>query len=177
MNLATNVRQALVGLPVATTVHCWLDSSVALRWIGDRREYRQFVANRVRKIQTYPNVVWYHVPSTDNPADLESRGGSVIGAQLRWNGPTWLADPFQWPAEIVTEPSPGSTAERKAQQGLFAVGVEGSNDFGILLESFGLRNALRISAWIPRFLHSSRYPSNKVQGTLNTAKITMHEMF
>ena len=107
MNLATSVRQALEGLPVATTVHCWLDSSVALHWIGDRREYRQFVANRVRKIQTYPNVVLYHVPSTDNPADLESRGGSVIGAQLWLNGPTWLADPSQWPPEIVTEPSPG----------------------------------------------------------------------
>ena len=51
VNLATNVRQALEGLPLSTTVHCWLDSSVALHWIGDRGEYRQFVANRVRKFR------------------------------------------------------------------------------------------------------------------------------
>ena len=159
VNLATNVRQALEGLPLSTTVHCWLDSSVALHWIGDRGEYRQFVANRTRKIQTHPNVLWYHVPSTDNPADLGSHGGSVIGAKLWCNGPTWLADPSQWPPEIVTEPSPESTAERKVQQELFTVAVEGSNDFDILLERFGLRKAMRIDAWISRFLHNSRHPS------------------
>ena len=58
VNLATNVQQALEGLPLSTTVHCWLDSSVALHWIGDRGEYWQFVANRVRKIQTHPNVLF-----------------------------------------------------------------------------------------------------------------------
>jgi len=137
----------------------------------------QFVANRVRKIQTHPNVLWYHVPSTDNPADLGSRGDSVSGAQLRWNGPSWLADPSQWPPNIVTEPSPESTAERKVQQEPFAVGVEGSNDFDILLERFGLRKAMRIGAWISRFLHNSRHPSNKVQGPLTTPEIAAHELF
>ena len=76
VNLAINVREALEGLPLATYVHC-LDSSVALHWIGDRGEQSQFVVNRVEKIQTHPNVLWHHVPSTDNPADLGSRGGSV----------------------------------------------------------------------------------------------------
>ena len=33
VNLASNVRDALDGLPVAKT-HCWLDSSVALYWIN-----------------------------------------------------------------------------------------------------------------------------------------------
>ena len=64
VNLAINVREALEGLPLATYVHCWLDSSVALHWIGDRGEQSQFVVNRVEKIQTHP-------------ADLGSRGGSV----------------------------------------------------------------------------------------------------
>ena len=113
VNLAANVREALEGLPIATNVHCWLDSSVAFHWIGDRGEYRQFVANRVEKIRTHPNVLWHHIPSTDNPADLGSRGGSVTGAQLWWNGPSWLADPTKWPPEVVTEPSPESAAERK----------------------------------------------------------------
>ena len=177
VNLATNVRQTLEGLPLSTTVHCWLDSSVALHWIGDRGECRQFVANLTRKIQTHPNVLWYHVPSTDNPTYLGSHGGSVIGAKLWWNGPTWLADPSQWPPEIVTEPSPESTAERKVQQELFTVGVEGSNDFDILLERFSLRKAMRIDAWISQFLHNSRHPSKKVQGPLTTPEIAAHELF
>lgn len=45
VNLAQNVRHALVDFPVAS-VHCWLDSTVALHWIGGGGEYRQFVANR-----------------------------------------------------------------------------------------------------------------------------------
>ena len=78
-----------------------------------------------------------HVPSTDNTADLGSHGGSVTGAQLWWNRPAWLADPSQWPPEIVKEPSLERTAERKVQQDLFAVGVEERNDFDILLEKVG----------------------------------------
>ena len=77
----------------------------------------------------------------------------------------------------MTEPSPESAAERKVQQELFAVGVEGSNDFDAVLEKFGLRKALRIGAWISRFLHNSQNPSNKATGPLNTAEIETHEMF
>ena len=131
----------------------------------------------MEKIQTYPNVLWHHVPSTDNPADLGSRGGSGAGAQLWWNGPSWLADPTKWLPEVVTEPSPESAAEGKVQQELFAVGVEGSNDFDAVLEKFGLRKALSIGAWVSQFLHNSGNPSNKATGPLNTAEIETHEMF
>ncbi len=109
VNLATKVRKALEGLSVATMIHCWLDSSVAIHWISDRGEYRQFEANRVNKIQSHPDVMWRHVPSTKNPADLRSRGGRVIGAYLWWNGPIWFSDPTKWPPEVVTEPRPEST--------------------------------------------------------------------
>ena len=57
VNLANNVRQALKGLPLAADIHCWLDSSVTLHWINDHRDYCQFVANRVRKIQRHPTVI------------------------------------------------------------------------------------------------------------------------
>ena len=35
------------------------------------------MANRVRKIREHSDVVWRHVPTQDNPADLASRGGLV----------------------------------------------------------------------------------------------------
>ena len=47
VNLVTNVREALDGLPL-TSVHCWLDSSVALYWIRGQGEHKQFVSNRVK---------------------------------------------------------------------------------------------------------------------------------
>ena len=63
-------------LPRKGTI-CWLDSTVALHWLRDQREYRQFVTNHVQKIQSHPNTQWRHVPSTENLADLGSRCASV----------------------------------------------------------------------------------------------------
>ena len=95
VNLIANVRQALEALTLATNDYCWLDSSVALHWIADKGEYRQFVQNRVSRIQSHPNVLWRHVPSTDNPADLGSRGGSVVGEDLWSDGPTKASQALQ----------------------------------------------------------------------------------
>ena len=51
VNLVDNVRDALDGLHVRST-HCWLDSSVALCWIQGQGGHKQFVANRVQKINS-----------------------------------------------------------------------------------------------------------------------------
>jgi len=47
-----NICHALDGFPV-TSVHCWLDSTVALHWIRGNGEYRQFVVNHVKKIKDH----------------------------------------------------------------------------------------------------------------------------
>ena len=95
VNLLTNVRAALEGFHMMEDIQCWLDSNVALHLLNDDGEYRQFVANRVKKIQSHPNTQWRHVPTSENPADLGSRGGSVNEAELWWNGPLRLSDPSQ----------------------------------------------------------------------------------
>ena len=69
VNLSTNVRVALEGFSMTEDIQCWLDSTVALHWLNDDGEYRQFVANRVKKIQSHPNTQWRHVPTSENPAD------------------------------------------------------------------------------------------------------------
>ena len=57
VNSVDNIRHALDGCPV-TSDHCWLDSSVALHWICGNGEYRQFVANRVKKIKEHEIDEW-----------------------------------------------------------------------------------------------------------------------
>ena len=92
-SLVYNVKEALQGFPVRS-VHCWLDSSFALHWIRGNGEYKQFVSNRVRKIQEKNYIQWRYVSSEENPADLGSRGGQVEESSDQWwNGPTWLAHP------------------------------------------------------------------------------------
>ena len=41
-NLVDNVKEALQVFPVES-VHCWLDSSVALHWIKGGGDYKQFL--------------------------------------------------------------------------------------------------------------------------------------
>lgn len=122
-------------------------------------------------------MLWHHVVSADNPADQGSRGDSVTGAQLRWNGPTWLKNPANCPPEVLTKTSPESLAERKVQQELFAVGVEGKSDFKVVLEMFDLQKALRIGAWVARFLRNSRDSTNKPKGPLSIVEVMRHKTF
>ena len=127
INLASNVKEALIGFPV-TKVQCWSDSSVVLHWITGHGEYKQFVANRISKINEHQGVVWHHIPSASYPADLASRGGQVDSAKLWWYGPEWLSNTELWPKDIVTEPTPESNAEAKAVKQIFAVAVDEESD-------------------------------------------------
>ena len=177
VNLAVNVRSALQGLKITKDIHCWLDSTVALHWLNDNGEYRQLVASRVNKMKSQENVLWRHVPTTENPADLGSRGGSVTAAELWWKGPTWLAHPSKWPPQIVTKASEMSDGERKVQRELSVVGVEVSNYFDTILSKFGLRKAMRIFGWVSRFIHNSRNPSKRIVGAMTTDEVLTAEMF
>ncbi|XP_046841821.1 uncharacterized protein LOC124435934 [Xenia sp. Carnegie-2017] len=88
-NIVDNVRKVLSEFPVEGT-YAWLDSSVALHWIKGGGEYKQFVANRVQKIQSKQGIEWRYVPTDQNPADVGSRGGTVKENKLWLNGPHWL---------------------------------------------------------------------------------------
>ena len=153
-NLVANVRNALRDLP-EPTVYGWLDSTVALHWIVGNGQYRQFVANRVQKIRQHSQIQWRHVPTTDNPADLASRGGQVANAELWWNGPTWLRDPEMWPENPVTMKTQASEEEAKVIREVLSLANEKPkqerNVFVELLERHDLRRTLRIQAWVRRF--------------------------
>ena len=111
-NLVKNVQNALQNLP-GPTIYGWLDSTVALYWIQSEGQYRHFVANRASKIKQHPEIIWRHVPTKDNPADIASRRGSLSERPLWWNGPEWLDDPEKLPDNITTEQSATTEAEGK----------------------------------------------------------------
>ena len=95
-NLVHNVAKALSRYPI-TGKFGWSDSSVALHWIRGRGKYKQFVTNRVNKING-KELTWRYVPTDENPADLGSRGGEASKLTELWlKGPSWLSDPDKWP--------------------------------------------------------------------------------
>jgi hypothetical protein len=171
VNLATNVQQALTTHP--ETVHCWLDSSVALYWINDQGEYRQFVANRVQKIRQHENVIWHHVPTAVNPADIGSRGGKIYGNTLWQEGPSWLSNPAEWPVQRVLEPTPDSKSEAKVIKEIFKAAHIEEDILDPLLDKYPLPKVLRIGAWVRRFILNCkrRQPAEREVGPINSREV------
>ena len=181
IKLATNVERAINQNRVKA-VHCWLDSTVALYWINGQGDFRQFVANRVAKIQEHNHVKWHHVSTHENPADLGSRGGKVVGDELWKYGPHWLKDQSQWPPQTTLRASPEAIEELKAvmsSRALVTVNPPAERDtFSDLLEKFPLRKVLRICAWISRFHENCRATQRERQyGPLTTADIRVRELW
>ena len=176
VNLVSNVERVLEGFPV-TVMQGWLDSTVALYWINGGGEYKQFVANRISKIKSNLRLQWRHVPTKDNPADLGSRGGSVKNKQLWWNGPDWLSNRENWPADITLEATKESNAETKVIRQVLAVSLEQTDPLDALLEKFGIWKTLRVCARLKRFVMNCRNPNQKLLGPLTMKELEKQRLF
>ncbi|KAK3730338.1 hypothetical protein QZH41_002078 [Actinostola sp. cb2023] len=155
-NLVDNVRKALEGYPV-NQVQGWLDSTVALCWIKRRGSYKQFVGNRVLKINEKDFIEWRHVGTDQNPADLGSRGCKADQLSGVWlEGPEWLSNAGNWPEDIVPGPNKETEEEAKKIKEVFTTAVEAKDDYAEILEKHSFWRAVRITAWISRFVHNCR---------------------
>ena len=176
VNLVTSVQAALNFLQHET--HCWLDSTVALYWIKGQGEYRQFVSNRVHKIQQHEQVKWYHVPTEDNPADLGSRGGNAVDSHLWKHGPTWLSEPSSWPPHIILEPTAETIAGAKVIREIFSAAIPIHDSLDHMLSNHALPRVLRIGAWMWRFIHNCRYQARcRMTGPISTEEIQHQELW
>ena len=115
------------------------------------------------------------MPTTDNPADLASRGGQVTNTELWWNGPTWLRDPEMWPENPVTMKTQASEEEAKVIREVLSLAndqpKQERNAFVELLERHDLCQTLRIQAWVRRFTthraHKGPLTNEDLQETRN----------
>ena len=76
-----------------------------LFWIRRERQWKQYVANRVKEIRRLTSRdLWRHCPGHLNPADLPSQG--VSGDKLLNNSLWWEGTPFllltedEWPCKV-----------------------------------------------------------------------------
>ena len=65
-------------------LRCYTDSTVALYWIrGTGKNWKPFVNNRVTEIRALVSLkYWSHCPGLSNPADLPSRGLTLLELSL-----------------------------------------------------------------------------------------------
>jgi hypothetical protein len=81
------VSEYMAANPAENTKNA-LDSTIALYWIKGGGTYKQFVANRVRKINEKEFIEWRHVTTDQNQADVGSRGCLGNNLSKIWlNGP------------------------------------------------------------------------------------------
>ena len=145
------------------------DSQIVLYWLQCRSPLKLFVSNRVREILSTTTIhQWFYVPTTDNPADLGTRGvrlSDLPGSNLWWRGPnsTFSLEPF-----VVTNPPQSALVEVKAIQNL----VIAPADIPVVSRMFELKDVGKLSsaiyrtAWVYRFIRNSRLRAvDGLQGT------------
>ena len=114
MELATSVCRCY-GWSVNDVIY-YSDSMTALWWLQSTKVLSAYVGSRVMRILQRSDVAqWRHVSTTENPADLPTRGIKVkdlMGNDLWWHGPSFLTShPNEWP----TRPEIMETTEAAAE--------------------------------------------------------------
>ncbi|XP_018403335.1 PREDICTED: uncharacterized protein LOC108780199 [Cyphomyrmex costatus] len=99
-------------------IYLWNNSTITLSWIATSpHKLKTYYANRVTEIQALtPGCYWKHVLSSQNPADVLSRGATVkelIEDKLWWYGPQWLPYKDQWPSIAVNSTTEIPEAKEK----------------------------------------------------------------
>ncbi|XP_062538988.1 uncharacterized protein LOC134207280 [Armigeres subalbatus] len=155
----------------------WTDSEITLYQItASPSRWKTFVANRSSEIQRITaDGMWSHVPGSENPADIISRG--MCPEQLQnctgwWHGPDWLSQPSRfWPP--LGRPtnrifSPEELEERTVS---LPVQIQSPNELFLLYSTYF--KLVRTVAWIQRFAHNARTKDkvNHRNGFLSTAEI------
>ncbi|XP_012228825.2 uncharacterized protein [Linepithema humile] len=156
-------------------IYYWSDSTITLGWIQtNSKRWSVFVANRVGQIQELSDSTsWNHVKTTENPANIISRGISptqLLQAQLWWKGPPWLSlDRNKWEIES-TEVSSHENLPEARKTALIAKNF--TKEWSIFYTISSMRRLQRITAYILRFIDNSRKPrENRNAGSLTAKKM------
>jgi hypothetical protein len=126
----------------------------------DKNENDVFVNNRVKQIQALTTKTqWFHVNTTQNPADCASRGlapGKIKDFDLWWNGPSWIKEPAElWEKHGVKQEIPNDTAQLLA---VTQVKEPEKDEFWHkLLQKFSSFNkTIKVVARLKRFIDNSK---------------------
>jgi hypothetical protein len=114
-----HIHQVLSSSLSISRIRAWSDSSFVLSWLtADQKYFKIFISNWVVKIhEMLPTYDWSYVPTTDNPADLASRGlmpKNMISSTIYWKGPHFLHLPDdRWPRSNFVPLNPDQLPENR----------------------------------------------------------------
>lgn len=156
-------------------IYFWSDSTIVIHWLKkDPASLKQFVANRVSSIIKITKSMkgnWHHVPGTENPADLLSRGISsakeLMHSTLWWNGPIWLQlaqSEWHQPAVTMLTSEELETEKRESKPAViglikldttncFCVEGPNGNQEPLVNRRSTLDSILRVTSFVIRFIN------------------------
>lgn len=157
----------------------WTDSKIVLGWLCSASlKLETFVAHRVASIQEVCiNCKWLYVPTSQNPADLASRGvnpNELQSLTLWWQGPTFIQKGEEhWPLQS-TYVAQSTMPEVLVNSSC----VDTSQSHNLVMDITKYSSFLklrRIVAYIFRFYNNTKNVSNQIKGNLTVEELTMAE--
>jgi hypothetical protein len=115
---------------------------------------------------------WGHVSSSENPADLLSRGAlplQLLHSKSWWNGPDWMLNYTKVPP-LLEEEDGNSAVESERRLDSITNHVAVDEDFDLLERFSSFSKLKRVTAYCLRFAKNAKLPSIRRQGGLLTLK-------
>ena len=162
------------------SVHLWTDNEASLQWVRNNKSDLVYVRNRVaeiRRLKDKYKFSTFHVSSSDNPADLLSRGVKYVQleeSQLWWHGPQWLVHVDRWPVQKVHVAAPVVSLEITLDREV----VEGSLDDFINYHKYSdWVNLINVTQYVLNFVKVKLMPNLKVNAQLYWLRFVQQEYF
>lgn len=161
------------------TIYCWSDSQVTLQWLNKpSKGLKVYVGNRVANVQTISeslNIQWRWIAGKHNPADLISRGTSILtlNEEVKWGkGPDWLYEVKEkWPEQPTFSDIDawGDTTEMKNELKTIHLVKTSNNQLmrgkWSLLELYGdWKKLVNVTTTILRAVHNFKQPKDRKSG-------------
>ena len=158
----------------------WSDSEITLHWVKTHPSTLSvFVGNRVAEIQEWSqDVIWKHVPTKQNPADIVSRGCNVeeLSNSIWFNGPEFLLkDDSNWPQNSHITLSPEEELlEKRAKSSVFVNTADTQESLIECIEKYSSYNKLlRIFAYVMRFVQRIKRTNEGFTGPLTVKELRL----
>lgn len=151
------------------SITLWSDSKIVLAWLkSPPYKFKTYVAHRVAEIQSKTvDIMWRHVPSKSNPADILSRGAlpdELMHHEMWFRGPSFINEHEEsWPVHEYNSDKGIPDVEMKTVS--FA-SFDHHEDIFIIENYSSYTKLIRVVAYCKRFIRNCRNSLNKIRGPL-----------
>ena len=184
--MATRLAQFIVSAmnfqchKIPYNIQFWTDSQIVLYWIFKNSNSKPFVTHRVKEIvKSFPDKVWSYTPSSENPADLLTRGittQQLLSSQLWSQGPHWLTSKSKWPKWSPTSVLHLQLVDCEdtdtTQDDLCATdNITGIHNVVDISHYSRISKLLAVTSYVLRFIHNVRRQQSKLTGPLTVSEV------